>query len=300
MAAYGSLRNDKTTVLKNLRDVFMKLQMKKSIAVFFFASFFASFLWSCGQNSETVSAVELKPMGDPPVAMKEITQDDSYGDITFRLKVPKNWMCLPNTDGGVNAISEESYEKLLDEAKQNQENGDTVKKYSSLTYEWEKEAAAILDNLDLSAICTWLGKSEEVNEKVDLLFQGNTDAFEESRIESLIQYQKLQNKLEDMDPDSQWNPSDIADSIPEVTPEEKAAFPKPTYEYAYYNGTKGKIVEVKGTYTWNDTTYTIVEYYREDIPYAVFGAFGDTEELSSGDIALWIADSLETEEHFSE
>ena len=130
------------------------------------------------------------------------------------------------------------------------------------------------------------------------LFQGNTDVFEESRIEFLIQYQKLQNKLEDMDPDSQWNPSEIVDSIPEVTPEEKAAFPKPTYEYAYYSGTKGKIVEVKGTYTWNDTTYAIVEYYREDIPCVVFGSFGDCKGLSSGDIALWVADSLEVEEHF--
>ena len=275
----------------------MKLK-RKSITVLLLASFFASFLLGCGQNTETDSVAEMKTISEPPVAMKEVTQENYDGTITFRLKFRKIGCVHQIQMAGVNAISEESYEKLLDEAEQNQENGDTVKKYSSLTYEWEKEAAAILDNLDLSAICTWLGKSEEVNEKVDLLFQGNTDAFEESRIESLIQYQKLQNKLEDMDPGSPWNPSDIADSIPEVTPEEKAAFPKPTYEYAYYNGTKGKIVEVKGTYTWNDTTYTIVEYYREDIPYAVFGAFSDTEELSSGDIALWIADSLETEEHF--
>ena len=275
----------------------MKLK-RKSITVLLLASFFASFLLGCGRNTETDSVAEMKTISEPPVAMKEVTQENYDGTITFRLKVPKNWMCAPNTDGGVNAISEESYEKLLDEAEQNQENGDTVKKYSSLTYEWEKEAAAILDNLYLSAICTWLGKSEEENKKVDLLFQGNTDAFEESLIESLIQYQKLQNKLEDMDPGSQWNPSEIADSIPEVTPEEKAAFPKPSYTYTYYTGAKGKIVEVKGTYTWNDTTYTIVEYYREDIPYVVYGAFSDTEELSSGDIALWIADSLETEEHF--
>ena len=152
----------------------------------------------------------------------------------------------------------------------------------------------------MSAICTWLGKSEEVNGKVYQLFQGNTDVFEESRIEFLIQYQKLQNKLEDMDPDSQWNPSDIVDSIPEVTPEEKAAFPKPTYEYAYYSGTKGKIVEVKSTFTWYDTTYTIVEYYREGSDYGVFAGFTDSEKLSPVDIALWVADSLEVEEHFPE
>lgn len=281
----------------------MKIKMrKKRISIFLCLSLFLSFLWGCSQNivTETDSAAGLKPIGEPPVSMKEVTQENYDGTITFRLKVPKDWMCMPNTDGGVNAISEESYEKLLNEAEQNQENGDTLKNYSSLTYEWEKEAAAILDNLDLSAICTWLGKSEEVNGKVDQLFQGNTDVFEESRIEFLIQYQKLQNKLEDMDPDSQWNPSDIVDSIPEVTPEEKAAFPKPTYEYAYYSGTKGKIVEVKSTFTWYDTTYTIVEYYREGSDYGVFAGCADSEELSPGDIALWVADSLEVEEHFPE
>ena len=86
--------------------------------------------------------------------------------------------------------------------------------------------------------------------------------------------------------------------LPEITPEEKAAFPKPTYEYAYYSGTKGKIVEVKSTFTWYDTTYTIVEYYREGSDYGVFAGFADSEELSPGDIALWIIDSLEVEEHF--
>ena len=281
----------------------MKINMRrKRISIFLCLSLFLSFLWGCSQNAatETNSAAGLKPIGEPPVSMKEVTQENYDGTITFRLKVPKDWMCMPNTDGGVNAISEESYEKLLNKAEQNQENGDTLKNYSSLTYEWEKEAAAILDNLDLSAICTWLGKSEEVNGKVDQLFQGNTDVFEESRIEFLIQYQKLQNKLEDMDPDSQWNPSDIVDSIPEVTPEEKAAFPKPTYEYAYYSGTKGKIVEVKSTFTWYDTTYTIVEYYRECSDYGVFAGCADSEELSPGDIALWVADSLEVEEHFPE
>ena len=281
----------------------MKINMRrKRISIFLCLSLFLSFLWGCSQNTvtETDSTAGLKPIGEPPVSMKEVTQENYDGTITFRLKVPKDWMCMPNTDGGVNAISEESYEKLLNEAEQNQENGDTLKNYSSLTYEWEKEAAAILDNLDLSAICTWLGKSEEVNGKVDQLFQGNTDVFEESRIEFLIQYQKLQNKLEDMDPDSQWNPSDIVDSIPEVTPEEKAAFPKPTYEYAYYSGTKGKIVEVKSTFTWYDTTYTIVEYYREGSDYGVFAGVADSEKLSPGDIALWVADSLEVEEHFPE
>lgn len=143
MAAYESLKSDKIAVLKNWGGVFMKLK-RKSITVLLLASFFASFLLGCGQNTEMDSVAEMKTISEPPVAMKEVTQENYDGTITFRLKVPKNWMCAPNTDGGVNAISEESYEKLLDEAEQNQENGDTDKKYSSLQYEWKKEAAAIL------------------------------------------------------------------------------------------------------------------------------------------------------------
>ena len=279
----------------------MKLQMKrKSITLLLLASFFASFLCSCSQNTETDSVAEMKTISEPPVAMKEVTQENYDGTITFRLKVPENSICV-SLLAGIRVMSENTYTKFNEETEQQlQGNNQIWEKYDFLQHDWERSAAYFLDSLPMFVDCTYLASSEEERENYDQLFQGNTDVFEERRIEFLIQYQKLLNMLEDMDPGSQWNPSDIADSIPEVTPEEKAAFPKPTYEYAYYNGTKGKIVEVKGTYTWNDTTYTIVEYYREDIPYVVIGAFSDTEEFSSGDIALWIADSLKVEEHFPE
>lgn len=279
----------------------MKRQIKRNEFPFFFCVLFLMvFLWGCGKNPETSLAANLKPIGSPPVAMKHITQDDSYGSLTFRLKIPEGWMCLSNTIGGVSIISEENYKNLLAEAKQNEKNGNTSKDDDSFEHQWEKAAAAKLDKLYLSVVCTWLGKTEEVQKEVDLLFQGNTEAFEENRIEFLIQYQKIQNAIEDMEPGSYWNPSEIKDSIPEVTPEEKASFSKPDYEYTYYNGSNGKIAEVTGAYTWNDTAYTIVEYYRENSPCVVFGAFKDSEELASGDIALWVADSLETEEHLPE
>ena len=34
-------------------------------------------------------------------------------------------------------------------------------------------------------------------------------------------------------------------------------------------------------------------YIREDIPYQVWGGFDETVALSSGDVALYVADSLE-------
>lgn len=296
MVVYGSI----STQNRNFRKDFMKSQiMKKRISIFLCASLLMSFLWGCSQNTVTDSAAELKPIGEPPVSMKEVTQDDKDSWSTFHLQIPEDWVCVPDALSGIYVMSENSYNRFNEEIEQQlQGNNQSWEKYDFLEYDWERKAAYFLDHLSMFVDCTKLAGSEEEKKNYEQLFQGNTDVFEESRIEFLIQYQKLQNKLEDMDPDSQWNPSEIADSIPEVTPEEKAAFPKPTYEYAYYNGTKGKIVEVKGTYTWNDTTYTIVEYYREDIPCVVFGSFGDSKGLSSGDIALWVADSLEVEEHF--
>lgn len=54
MAAYESLKSDKIAVLKNWGGVFMKLK-RKSITVLLLASFFASFLLGCSQNTETDS-----------------------------------------------------------------------------------------------------------------------------------------------------------------------------------------------------------------------------------------------------
>lgn len=282
----------------------MKIKMrKKRISIFLCLSLFLSFLWGCSQNivTETDSTAGLKPIGEPPVSMKEVTQDDKDSWSTFHLQIPEDWVCVPDALSGIYAMSENSYNRFNEEIEQQlQGNNQSWEKYDFLEYDWERKAAYFLDHLSMFIDCTKLTGSEEEKKVYDQLFQGNTDVFEESRIEFLIQYQKLQNKLEDMDPDSQWNPSDIVDSIPEVTPEEKAAFPKPTYEYAYYSGTKGKIVEVKSTFTWYDTTYTIVEYYREGSDYGVFAGFADSEKLSPGDIALWVADSLEVEEHFPE
>ena len=282
----------------------MKIKMrKKRISIFLCLSLFLSFLWGCSQNivTETDSAAGLKPIGEPPVSMEEVTQDDKDSWSTFHLQIPEDWVCVPDALSGIYAMSENSYNRFNEEIEQQlQGNNQSWEKYDFLEYDWERKAAYFLDHLSMFIDCTKLTGSEEEKKVYDQLFQGNTDVFEESRIEFLIQYQKLQNKLEDMDPDSQWNPSDIVDSIPEVTPEEKAAFPKPTYEYAYYSGTKGKIVEVKSTFTWYDTTYTIVEYYREGSDYGVFAGFADSEKLSPGDIALWVADSLEVEEHFPE
>ena len=71
----------------------MKIQMKrKRISIFLCVSLLVSFLWGCSQNAatETNSAAELKTIGEPPVAMKEVTQDSYDSTVTFRLKIPQD------------------------------------------------------------------------------------------------------------------------------------------------------------------------------------------------------------------
>lgn len=42
----------------------------------------------------------------------------------------------------------------------------------------------------------------------------------------------------------------------------------------------------------------MIDCIREDIPYMVSGCFDSNLEISSGDVALWTANSLEADENF--
>jgi len=75
--------------------------------------------------------------------------------------------------------------------------------------------------------------------------------------------------------------------------------PTVDFNYQHYDGTHGKITEVQYSYTYEGKKRHIIQCYREDIPYLVTGAFDDSVDLSSGKIALWVADSLKVTEHFT-
>lgn len=65
-----------------------------------------------------------------------------------------------------------------------------------------------------------------------------------------------------------------------------------------YSGKNGKIAVVKYTISVEEHNYFMIDCIREDIPYLISGCFDDTLEISSGDIALWTANSLEVDENF--
>ena len=66
----------------------------------------------------------------------------------------------------------------------------------------------------------------------------------------------------------------------------------------HYSGKNGKITGVRYSEVYEDTTIDVIYCYREDIPYVVIGVFSDEVELSSGDIAPWVASSLNVTEHY--
>ena len=92
----------------------MKIKMrKKRISIFLCLSLFLSFLWGCSQNTvtETDSTAGLKPIGEPPVSMKEVTQDDKDSWSTFHLQIPEDWVCVPDALSGIYAMSEKELEE---------------------------------------------------------------------------------------------------------------------------------------------------------------------------------------------
>ena len=75
--------------------------------------------------------------------------------------------------------------------------------------------------------------------------------------------------------------------------------PEVNFQYQHYDGANGKITEVQYSYQYNGKKTHIIHCYREDIPYSITGAFDDSVDLSSGAVALWVANTLKVTEHFT-
>ena len=115
------------------------------------------------------------------------------------------------------------------------------------------------------------GGNEHVKERYQLLFRGDYEAFENDIEEN--------RELFGLSPDGDTK-----------------------REYQQYRGKNGKIAVIYATYPYaeDDRLVREIQCYREDIPYVVRGAFDDSEEeISSGEIALWVASTLEVTEHFT-
>ena len=64
------------------------------------------------------------------------------------------------------------------------------------------------------------------------------------------------------------------------------------FTFSKYSGKNGNIIAVEYSYIIIDKTYKAINCYRDD-DYSVCGVFDDDAELSSGDLALWVAENLQ-------
>ncbi|NLJ30853.1 MAG: hypothetical protein GX424_04505 [Clostridiales bacterium] len=119
-----------------------------------------------------------------------------------------------------------------------------------------------------------LALSEKDKQMYQDLFAGKTSAYEEHMKQSFANAASMLSS----DSSGQTN------------------VPSADVKYQHYDGTHGKITEVPYFYTYEGKKHHIIQCYREDIPSLVAGAFDESVDLSSGKIALWVADSLKVSE----
>ena len=147
-------------------------------------------------------------------------------------------------------------------------------------YALEKDLPTEEEQLPYKVMINMMSTAEREKQMYKDLFEGKTSTYDESVREENRQFHSQMEAL---------TSSSIEDHNFE-------------FQFQIYNGTYGKIAAVK---TYNilpngEKKLTVIRCYREDIPYYVHGFFDESVELSSGDIALWVADSLQVTEHIDE
>lgn len=137
--------------------------------------------------------------------------------------------------------------------------------------------------------------SEEEKQMYTDLFKGETSSYEK-----YINWIYMPRDFSSEQPTSFFDFLDLLESN-DFEDSQSAENPTQTvtdFQYEHYKGAHGNIIQVQFSYEYNDKTINMIKCFREDIPYVVTGAFDDSLELSSGDIALWVASSLKVTEHF--
>lgn len=213
-------------------------------------------------------------MGDPPVSMKTVTQN-SKGDLaTFEFRVPEGWASGPEDNLAVLACPEDAVKKKF-------ETAEDFRPFSISIANYYYPALAI---------------SEEDKQMYRDLFAGKTGAFEERMMRGYSKSKDITSTPSTLKGYFDLLLPDDGDSSQSSSAADK---PEMDFKYQHYDGTYGKITEVQYSYAYNGKEVHIIQCYREDIPYLITGAFDDSVDLSSGKIALWVADSLKVTEHFS-
>ena len=258
--------------------------MKKKLLSFIFAICIMASVCGC-QNINTISK--------PNIEMKTTTQNSQSDLVTFTLDTPDNWEVFPLNGNSLICQKPSSSQYNLNS------NFITPNYFTSPNF-------LIITNYSEPGI---MPITEEYAQAYKDMLNGKYDSLEKIISENIM-YMNETKLLENF-PDKNFDSSDF-DSPESIIKffdilTETPSMPDYTYpetwnknewasdfKYTIYNGNKSKIIAVEYSYFNIDDInkkYKAITCYRDD-NYSVSGAFDDTVEVSSGDIALWIANTL--------
>ena len=233
-------------------------------------------LFGCQQNNAIIK---------PDVDMKTVTQNSLDDLVSFTFDSPDNWSAI--------AVNKNSLICSSPSSNQSEENVDTVSPYY-----------AIITNYNTYDI---FPLSDEYKQSYKDLFKGKYDGVEKI-INENIGYINI-SKVMDSFPDIEFKtPESIMDYFNILTEEPTVPNSKLSeyfyskvwasdFKYTKYQCKNSNIIAVEYSYIILDKTYKAINCYRDD-DYSVYGAFDNDIELSSGDVSLWIASTMEVAEHY--
>lgn len=220
----------------------------------------------------------------PDVETKKVTENSQEDYVTFTFDLPSNWKVFPQDYVSIACFS----------SKANETNAsDKISPYK-----------LSIENYITPSLMPINDKYKQAYKD---LFNGKYDGIKDLICDN-IEYINI-GKVMDSFPDVTFEtPESIMDyfnmlvngiSTPDVATQESWNDKKWAFDFTFseYNGKNGNIIAVEYSYIIIDKTYKAINCYRDD-DFSVCGAFNDNAELSSGDLALWVADNMEITKHY--
>ncbi len=232
-------------------------------------------LFSCQQNNAIIK---------PDIETKTVTENSEGDYITFSLDIPSNWKVYAQNYTSIACFSPDANETNA---------GDKISPYKlsienyiipSLMPIQDKYKQAYEDLFE----CKYDGIKEIINDRIEYINMSKViESFPEQEIETPESFMDYFNILvngistPDMNLSESWEDKEWATD----------------FTYSKYNGENGKFIAVEYSYVVIDKTYRAIDCYRDD-DFSVCGVFDDDAKLSSGDLALWVANNMEITKHY--
>lgn len=201
----------------------------------------------------------------PDIPMQTVTQNSQLDYITFEFEIPKDWFTEYEAPFAIVASSEE------------------ISRFFDGIY---------ISNYHI--VAEGMVVSKETQKMYRDLLAGKTDAYRDYLRESANRdYHEMLREA--LGPFAFFLPSSENDETSQLPSEENDVA---DFRCRQYQGKNGNITEVQYSFDLDGETIHAIECYREDIPYVVSATLDDKLEISLGEIALWLVDSLQVTEHF--